>query len=226
VLIMENLYLVSSEDNVHDDESLHEFDEAQVVEKFDEITKQAVSPSDEKPVKAKRKRWYVLNVYSGYEDRVASEIYAAMADQKLNDIEEIFVPKEKIREITKSGVVEKKRSFFSGYIFVRMVLTDAVLQMISSLNRSAVFLGDGIPLPVRDSEMVALTERIAEASSAMAAAFIPGERVRVCDGAFNSFIGTVKDVDEVKGMLHVSVFVFGQDTPVGLSFSQVEKIED
>ncbi len=172
-------------------------------------------------------KWYVVHVYSGFEQKVAETIRAQAQKKGLDDkIIDVMVPIEEVIEIKKGEKVASQRKFFPGYVLVKMELTDEAWHMVRNLPKVSGFLGgDGKPRPVNEAEIKRLTQQIEEgvARPKTTVSFVVGETVRVCDGPFNSFSGMVEDVDEEKSRLKVSVSIFGRATPVELEFSQVEK---
>ena len=178
-------------------------------------------------------RWYVVNVYSGSEKRVAESLKEQAISKNLQDkIIDVLVPTEEVIEIKKGKKVSAERKFFPGYILVKMEMSDAVWHVVKNTPRVSGFLGtrDGLrlkPQPISEKEVERLMKQIEEGVErpAIVATFEIGENVRVTDGPFASFVGVVEEVDPEKTRLKVSVSIFGRYTPVELEFSQVEKIK-
>ena len=178
-------------------------------------------------------RWYVVNVYSGSEKRVAESLKEQAITKNLQDkIIDVLVPTEEVVEIRKGKKVSAERKFFPGYILVKMEMSDAVWHVVKNTPRVSGFLGtrDGLrfkPQPISEKEVERLMKQIEEGVErpAVVATFEVGENVRVTDGPFASFVGVVEEVDLDKTRLKVSVSIFGRYTPVELEFSQVEKIK-
>jgi transcriptional antiterminator NusG len=172
--------------------------------------------------------WYVVNVYSGYEKKVAEHIREQAAKKGLEDqIETIFVPTEEVVEIKKGAKVTSERQFFPGYVLVKMHLSDEVWHLVRHTPKVSGFLGGkGKPSRVSPSEveriMAQVEENVQKPKSTIT--FEIGEQVRVSEGPFMSFTGLVEEVDEEKQRLKVSVSIFGRSTPIDLDFVQVEKI--
>jgi transcriptional antiterminator NusG len=172
-------------------------------------------------------RWYIVHTYSGFENRVDLTIKEMMRtgqDQGL--IEEVIVPTERVIELVKGEKRTSTRKFYPGYIMVRMVMTDHSWHLIQSIPKVTGFVGGkNRPTPMRDSEAVRILEMM-EARQEQPRpkfSFERGDDVRVIDGPFSGFNGTVEDVNYDKGKLRVSVSIFGRQTPVELEFVQVSK---
>lgn len=177
-------------------------------------------------------RWYVVNVYSGSEKKVADSIKEQAIQKKLDDkILDVLVPMETIvdakKSLKKGEKVNTERKFFPGYILVKMVLTDESQLMVQTTPRVSGFLGGrNKPQPISEAEVERIMQQITEGleNPQVEVIFETGEQIRVIDGPFASFVGVVEDVDAEKSRLKVSVSIFGRYTPVELEFSQVEKV--
>lgn len=173
-------------------------------------------------------RWYVVNVYSGSEKKVAESLREQIILKNMQDkILDVFVPTENVVEIRKGKKVDAERKFFPGYILVRMEMSDETWLVVKSTPRVSGFLGSrNKPQPISDSEVEKIMNQIKEGIEhpQTNVTYETGEQVRVNDGPFASFVGVVEDVDTEKSRLKVSVSIFGRYTPVELEFSQVEKI--
>jgi transcriptional antiterminator NusG len=173
------------------------------------------------------KRWYSVSVLSNFEKKVAEQIRQSVEDASLQDeIEEVLVPTEEVIEIRRGKKVPTERRFMPGYVLVRMEMSDAGYHLINSINRVTGFLGpQGRPMPMRDAEVNQILNRVEEGEAApkMLISFEIGERVKVNDGPFEDFDGTVEGVDEDNQKLKVSVSIFGRETPVELDYVQVSK---
>lgn len=174
------------------------------------------------------KRWYVLHVYSGFEEKVAEAIHEKARKQGLEDkVEEVMVPTEKIVEVKNNKKQEKDSKFFPGYVLAKLELDDEVWHMIKNTPKVTGFLGAGNkPSPISNKEAESLIKQIKEGVERprSSVTFSIGEEVKVTEGPFASFNGSVEEVDEEKGRLKVSVSIFGRATPVELEFGQVEKV--
>ncbi|PJF10401.1 transcription termination/antitermination protein NusG [Pseudorhodobacter sp. MZDSW-24AT] len=173
------------------------------------------------------KRWYSVSVLSNFEKKVAEQIRTAVEEANLTEeIDEVLVPTEEVIEVRRGKKVTSERRFMPGYVLVRMEMTNRGYHLISSINRVTGFLGpQGKPMPMRDSEVNQILNRVEEGEAAPRnlIRFDVGEKVKVTDGPFEGFDGMVEDVDEEHSRLKVSVSIFGRATPVELEFTQVTK---
>lgn len=173
-------------------------------------------------------RWYVVNVHSGSEKKVAESIKEQAVLKKMEDkIFDVMVPTEEVVEVKKGARVNSERKFFPGYILVKMIMTDDAWHLIKNNPKVTNFLGSrNKPFPITEAEaqriMTQMKEGVERPQTVVD--YEIGEQVRVNDGPFASFIGLVEEVDTEKTRLKVSVSIFGRSTPVELEFSQVEKV--
>ncbi len=173
------------------------------------------------------KRWYSVSVLSNFEKKIAEQIRQTAIETGLEDqIEEVLVPTEEVIEVRRGKKVTTERRFMPGYVLVRMEMSDQGYHLINSINRVTGFLGpQGRPMPMRDSEVNAILNRVQEGEESPRTLihFEIGERVKVADGPFEDFDGMVEEVDEETQRLKVTVSIFGRETPVELEFTQVIK---
>jgi len=173
-------------------------------------------------------RWYIVHAYSNFEKKVSESIREQAKQRGLSDLfEEILVPKEKVIEVRRGRKVDAERKFFPGYVLVKMNLTDEAYHLIKNTPKVTGFLGsDNKPMPISEAEAQRLLQQVQEGVDRPkpAVSFEVGEQVRVSDGPFASFNGTVEEVDEGRSRLKVAVSIFGRATPVELEFGQVEKL--
>jgi transcriptional antiterminator NusG len=174
------------------------------------------------------KRWYVVHVYSGFEKKIAVAIKEQAAQKGLADhIDEVLVPSEEVVEVRRGQKINAERKFFPGYVLVKMELTDDAWHLIKDTPKVTGFLGTKLrPTPISEAEADRIMKQAQEGVDhpRRSVVFEIGEQVRVADGPFTSFNGTVEEVDEEKGRVKVSVSIFGRSTPVELEYGQVEKV--
>ena len=173
------------------------------------------------------KNWYIVQTFSGFEQKVAANLKDAIKKKELNDkIEDVLVPMHEITEVKRGKRVQRKKKYFPSYVLVKMEMTKELYHMIKNIQKVTGFLGTtGTPVPVPTKEIDKIMGRIEEETLApkTLVSFDIGEQVRVCEGPFASFSGLVEEVDEEKSRLKVSVSIFGRPTPIDLEYNQVEK---
>ncbi len=173
------------------------------------------------------KQWYVVQAYSGFEDKVAERLKERIERSGLSDqFGEIIVPREEVVELKKGKKVSSQRKFFPGYVLVEMEMNDETWHVVKDTPQVSGFLGSGgKPRPMPAREVEALKRQIEEGVERPRpkVMFEVGDAVRVLEGPFASFNGVVEEVMEDKAKLKVSVSIFGRPTPVELDFVQVEK---
>lgn len=172
-------------------------------------------------------RWYIVNTYSNFEKKVAEAI-REKADQTglADEFEEVLVPTEEVVEMRRGRKVTSERKFFPGYVLLKANLTDEAYHLVKETPKVTGFLGSqSKPVPVSQAEIDRILSQVQEGidSPKPTVLFEIGEQVRVMDGPFQSFTGTVEEVDEERARLKVEVSIFGRATPVELEYAQVEK---
>lgn len=172
-------------------------------------------------------RWYVIHVYSGFEKKVAQSIEEQARQGGMAElIQQVLVPTEEVVEVRRGNKVNAERKFFPGYVLVKMDMTDQTWHLVKNTPKVTGFLGGrGRPSPISEAEASRIMHQVQEGIERPrpSVMFEIGEQVRVSDGPFTSFNGTVEEVDEERARLKVSVSIFGRATPVELEYSQVEK---
>jgi transcriptional antiterminator NusG len=174
-------------------------------------------------------RWYVLHVYSGFENKVAEAIRDKAKKLGLEEhVQEILVPMEEVVEVKRGQRVNAERKFFPGYVLAKLDMEDEVWHLIKNTPKVSGFLGSGgnKPVPISEAEAMRIIQQVQEGVDRPRPSVVYdiGEEVKVTDGPFASFNGIVEEIDEEKAKLKVSVSIFGRATPVELEYGQVEKI--
>lgn len=164
--------------------------------------------------------WYVVHTYSGYENTVKATIEKYVENRNMHElIHEISIPLETVTEITDNGPKEVERKVFPGYVLVKMVMNDETWHVVRNIRGVTGFLGEGnkaIPLSEADVAALGVEKREVVVSYEL------GDTVRITDGALESFLGTVDEIDLDSGKVRVVVSMFGRETPVELELDQVE----
>ena len=177
------------------------------------------------------KKWYVIRAVTGQEQKIKDYILTEVTRVGLDkQIEEMLVPTEKVVQIRKGKKVTKDKTYFPGYIMMKADITGEILHVIRSVANVLGFLGEtkgGEPIPLRQSEvnrMLGKVDELALVGEQVNIPFSVGENVKVIDGPFNGFTGSIDVVNEEKRKLEVMVKIFGRKTPLELSYMQVEKL--
>ena len=179
------------------------------------------------------KRWYIVHAYSNFEKKVADSIREQAKSRGLTDLFDqsvgqggVMVPTERVIEMRRGRKVDAERKFFPGYVLVKMDLTDEAYHLIKNTPKVTGFLGaDNKPMPISEAEADRIIKQVETGTDIKpAVSFEVGEQVRVSDGPFASFNGTVEEVDDSRSRLKVAVSIFGRATPVELEYTQVEKV--
>ena len=165
-------------------------------------------------------QWYVVHTYSGYENTVKATIEKYVDNRNLQDlIREISIPLETVTEITDNGPKEVTRKVFPGYVLVKMVLNDETWHIVRNIRGVTGFLGEGNKaIPLSEEDVLALGVEKRE----IVVSYQVGETVRITDGALESFLGVVDEIDLDRNKVRVVVSMFGRETPVELELDQIE----
>jgi transcriptional antiterminator NusG len=171
-------------------------------------------------------KWYVIHSYSGYENKVKQNLEQRIASMNMQDqIFRVVVPTENEIEVRDGKRREYKRRIFPGYVLVEMLMNDDSWSVVRNTPSVTGFVGMGTkPTPLRDEEIGRILTRMEAEAPTVKVAFKPGQKVRIIQGPFADFIGSVDDINMEKGKVRVMVSFFGRETPVELDFLQVEKV--
>ena len=161
---------------------------------------------------AEEAKWYVVHTYSGYENTVATTIMKHVDNRNLHDlIHEVSIPTETVTEVTENGQKTVERKVFPGYVLIKMVMTDESWHVVRNVRGVTGFVGSGNKgIPLTDEEVVG---------------YQVGDSVKITEGALESFLGVVEEIDIDKNKVRVVVSMFGRETPVELDLDQVEPVE-
>jgi transcriptional antiterminator NusG len=182
---------------------------------------------EEAPPKASNEKlWYVVHCYSGYENKVRYAIEQRIETMGMRDkIFDVIVPTEEEIEVKDGKRRTVERRVFPGYILVEMKMDEDSWYVVRNTPGVTGFVGMGNdPTPLRPEEVKAIMDRMSEEAPKVKVTFKVGQKVRIVDGPFNDFIGTVAAIDPDKSKVRVMVNFFGRDTPVELDFLEVEKV--
>ncbi|MDF2965865.1 MAG: transcription termination/antitermination protein NusG [Rickettsiaceae bacterium] len=173
-------------------------------------------------------RWYIIHTISGSEKKVKQAILEQAKKKAMDSLfEEIVIPAIEVPELKKGKQILTEKKFMPGYMLIKMDMTDDAWHLVKSTPKVTGFLGSGNrPFPVSEKEVANIFSQLENKAKDVGSAtlFDIGEVVKVIDGPFESFSGSVEDVDYEKTRLRVSVTIFGRSTPIDLTFNQVEKI--
>jgi len=176
------------------------------------------------------KKWYVLRAISGKEKKVKQQIELEVSRLNLKSyISQVLIPMEKYIQIKDGKKINKERSYFPGYVLIEAALVGELPHVLKSIPNVIGFLGakrGDDPVPLRQAEanrILGKVDELAETEAGMNIRFMVGESIKIIDGPFNSFVGTIEEVHDEKKRLKVSVKIFGRKTPLELSYMQVKK---
>lgn len=183
------------------------------------------SLSIEAPQSEDGRAWYVVHCYSGYENKVRHNLEQRIETMGMKDkIFDVVVPTEEEIEVKEGKRRTVERRVFPGYILVNMILSEESWYVVRNTPGVTGFVGMGnTPTPLRPEEVTQIIKRMEAEAPRIKVTFKSGERVRIVDGPFNDFRGTVSEIDMERAKVRVMVNFFGRETPVELDFLQVEK---
>ena len=190
-----------------------------------QVNKVSSSGSD-----AQVKKWYVLRAVSGQEKKVKQHIEFEVNRLKLQQyISQVLIPMEKYIQIKNGKKINKERSYFPGYVLIEAALVGELPHVLKSIPGVIGFLGskkgdEAVPLRLAEANRIlGKVDELSESDAEMNIKFMVGETIKIIDGPFNSFIGSIEEVHDEKKRLKVSVKIFGRKTPLELSYMQVKK---
>ncbi len=168
-------------------------------------------------------KWYIVHTYSGYENKVASDLEKTVENRGLKDlIQEVFVPTEIVTEIKDNKKRDIERKIFPSYVIVKMVMTDDTWYVVRNIRGCTGFVGaSSKPLPLTKEEV----DRLGIDKKTVEVSYNVGDTVVIVDGPLEDSIGTVMEIDKEKNYVKVEVSMFGRKTPVELELSQVQVSE-
>jgi transcriptional antiterminator NusG len=196
------------------------------------VTEQATAPTETQRVAEEQElrrhpdaKWYVIHTYSGYENKVKTNLEHRIQSMDMaGKIFRVVVPTEEEIEIKNGQRRSVQKKIFPGYVLVEMILDDESWHVVRNTPGVTSFVGAGTtPTPLPDSEVQAILRQMREEKPQVRVTYHKGDRVKIIDGPFAEFVGTVDTVDEEKTKVRVLVSMFGRETPVELDFLQVEK---
>ncbi len=193
----------------------------------EEITEELAPEAEEAPAPSKKYNWYIVQAYSGYENKVKLSLLERIRQAGLeHSFGEILIPMEQVQENRGGGKKRTvNRNFYPGYIFIQMDLTDEAWHLVKATPKVSGFIGGRHPSPVPRREIATIQDQVEEgaAKPKPRMSFDAGDHVRVTDGPFANYTGTVESVNEKKQTVTVLINVFGRANPVELSFAHVDK---
>ncbi len=171
-------------------------------------------------------KWYIVHTYSGHENKVAKSLKQRLESMGFeNRIFDIIVPTRETFKVSQGKKETVKEKIFPGYVLIKMILDDESWLLVRTTQGVTAFIGAGNkPTPISDKEVAAIQKFMATEEPMYKASFVVGEAVKITDGPFTDFLGTIDNIDEAKGKLKVLVSIFGRETPVELDFLQVSKL--
>ncbi len=169
-------------------------------------------------------KWYIVHTYSGYENKVASNLEKTVENRGLRDlIQQVFVPTETVTEIKDNKKRDVERKVFPGYVIIKMVLTDETWYIVRNIRGCTGFVGasSNKPLPLTDAEV----KRLGVEKKTVEVSYNIGDTVTIIDGPLENSVGTVDELDTENNYVRVLVNMFGRNTPVELELSQIEIVD-
>jgi len=168
-------------------------------------------------------KWYVVHTYSGYENKVASNLEKTVENRQMRDlIQQVLVPTETVTEIKDDKERQVERKIFPGYVLVKMVLTDDSWYVVRNIRGCTGFVGPSSkPIPLTEEEVA----RLGVEKKEVEVSYEVGDSVQIIGGPLEGFVGTVESIDKEKNRVRVTVSMFGRETPVELELNQAKAVE-
>jgi transcriptional antiterminator NusG len=190
------------------------------------LSREAPQPEDPDAAERTTKQWYVIHTYSGYENKVKTNLEHRIESMGVEDqIYQVLVPMEEEIEIRNGQRQTVNKKVFPGYVLVEMIMTDESWYVVRNTPGVTSFVGSGNrPTALREGEVKAILKQMGVEAPKFKVQFQKGQSVRVTDGPFAEFIGTVDEVHPERNKVRVLVSIFGRETPVELDFLQIEKL--
>jgi len=198
----------------------------EVAEESDEVVEEAPAEETKPHSPSDDAKWYIVHTYSGHENKVSKSLKQRLESMGFEDrIFDIIVPTRETFKVSGGKKETVKEKIFPGYVLVKMILDDESWLLVRTTQGVTAFIGAGNkPTPISDKEVAAIQKFMATEEPLYKASFVVGEAVKISDGPFTDFLGTIDNIDESKGKLKVLVSIFGRETPVELDFLQVSKL--
>ncbi len=168
--------------------------------------------------------WYVLHVFSGYENKVKTAIDHRIKELNLgNVVHKVLIPEEEVIEVKNNKRVERTKKMFPGYVFINMEVNDNAWAAIRRINGVARFVGSDMPESVPENEVMRVLRQTGEKVKKIEIDYEINEVVKVISGPFRGYVGEIKDINPERGKVKVMILIFGRETPMELDFDQIEK---
>jgi transcriptional antiterminator NusG len=203
----------------------HKKQEEQPDEPQEQVQESAEQPEEEQP-QADHGKWYVIHSQTGHEERVKNGLEQRVKSMSLeHKVFEVVIPIREVVVVKKGKKTKQKEKVFPGYILVRMILDDESWLVVRTTEGVTGFIGAGLkPTPISEKEVDAIMKFVQQEQPKFKAKFSVGEAVKITEGPFSDFLGSIESIDDERGKVRVLVSIFDRDTPVELDFLQVQKL--
>ena len=198
----------------------------QTKDQIDKAAAPVAATSDAINAASENAKWYIVHTYAGHENKVARSLTQRVESMGFETrIFDIIVPTRNVVKVSQGKKETVKEKIFPGYVLVKMILDDESWFLVRSTQGVTAFIGAGNkPTPISEKEVEAIQKFMKQEEPVYKVAFSEGEAVKIVDGPFADFLGTIDGIDEARGKLKVLVSIFGRETPVELDFLQVKKL--